>query len=149
LSLPATALRMVDRITVFAPDGGPEGLGFIRGIKIVDPDEWFFKAHFFQDPVWPGSLGIEAFLQLIKFAAINRWPNLTESHTFQPIRSKPHHWTYRGQVIPTHEKVEVEAVITNISETPVPTICADGWLKVDGRYIYQMQNFGFQLVPVN
>jgi len=149
LSMPATALRMIDRITVFAPSGGPKGLGFVRGDKIVDPDEWFFKAHFYQDPVWPGSLGIESFLQLIKFAAMERWQDLIDSHTFQLIKSEPHNWTYRGQVIPEHEKVEVEAAITKISDKPIPTICADGWLKVDGRYIYQMNNFGFQLVPVD
>jgi 3-hydroxymyristoyl/3-hydroxydecanoyl-(acyl carrier protein) dehydratase len=149
LSMPATALRMIDGIAVFAPNGGPKNLGFIRGDKIVNPDEWFFQAHFHQDPVWPGSLGIESFLQLIKFAAMDRWQDLIDSHTFQPIRNESHNWTYRGQVIPKHQKVEVEAVITNISEKPVPTICADGWLKVDGRYIYQMNNFGFQLVPVD
>jgi 3-hydroxymyristoyl/3-hydroxydecanoyl-(acyl carrier protein) dehydratase len=148
LSMPAKALRMLDRIALFIPDGGPFGLGFIRGTKIVNPDEWFFKAHFYQDPVWPGSLGIESFLQLLKFVAMDRWRHLMGSHTFQLLSNLPHNWTYRGQVIPTHEKVEVEAVITNLADTPTPTICADGWLKVDGRCIYQMSNFGFQLVPL-
>jgi 3-hydroxymyristoyl/3-hydroxydecanoyl-(acyl carrier protein) dehydratase len=147
LAMPANALRMIDRIEAFAPNGGPKGLGFVRGVKTVNPDEWFFKAHFYQDPVWPGSLGIEAFLQLIKFVAMHRWKHLTDSHTFQLSTDEPHNWTYRGQVIPEHETVEVEAVVTKISDTPVPTIYADGFLKVDGRYIYQMSNFGFKLVP--
>lgn len=43
---PAKALRMIDKIEIYVPDGGPFGLGFIRGIKIVDPDEWFFKRIF-------------------------------------------------------------------------------------------------------
>ena len=61
---------MIDRIEMFVADGGPRGLGYIRGSKDVDPDEWFFAAHFYQDPVMPGSLGLESFLQLAKFVAV-------------------------------------------------------------------------------
>ena len=28
--------------------------------------EWFFKSHFYQDPVQPGSLGIDAMLQALQ-----------------------------------------------------------------------------------
>jgi 3-hydroxymyristoyl/3-hydroxydecanoyl-(acyl carrier protein) dehydratase len=148
LSMPAKALRMIDRIDVYIPNGGPEGLGFIRGIKDVDPREWFFKAHFYQDPVCPGSLGIESFLQLVKFAAIDRWMHLVETHRFELITNTPHRWTYRGQVIPENSRIEVEAMITKIVDTPTPAIYANGFLKVDGRYIYQMENFGFRLIPI-
>ncbi len=148
LSMPARALRMIDRIDVYVPDGGPEGLGFIRGVKDVDPREWFFKAHFYQDPVCPGSLGIESFLQLVKFTAMDRWKHLVETHRFEWITDEPHRWTYRGQVTPEHKRIEVEAMITKIVDTPTPAIYANGFLKVDGRYIYQMENFGFRLIPI-
>lgn len=146
LSMPSKALRMIDEIDLYLPDGGPEGLGFIRGTKNVNPDEWFFKAHFYQDPVWPGSLGIEAFLQLIKFVALDRWKHLSDTHKFELITQKQHNWTYRGQVIPSNKKIEVEAVITSIQDVPFPGITADGFLKVDGLYIYEMKNFGFSLI---
>lgn len=148
LTMPAKALRMIDTIAAYIPDGGPSGLGFIRGTKVVDPDEWFFKAHFFQDPVCPGSLGIESFLQLIKYVALDRWPDLAETHSFQLISGREHHWTYRGQIIPQNRRVEVDAVITHVREDPHPMIVADGYLKVDGIYIYQMKNFGFNLIPI-
>jgi 3-hydroxymyristoyl/3-hydroxydecanoyl-(acyl carrier protein) dehydratase len=147
LAMPATALRMIDRIETYLRTGGPQGLGFIRGVKQVRPDEWFFKAHFYQDPVWPGSLGIESFLQLVKFMAIDRWEHLVDSHRFELITGEPHNWIYRGQVIPENKTVEVEAVITKMMNTPVPTLYANGFLKVDGLYIYQMENFGFRLIP--
>jgi PfaB family protein len=148
LAMPAKALRMIDGIDVFVPNGGPQGLGYIRGVKKVDPDEWFFKAHFFQDPVCPGSLGIESFLQLIKFAAMNQWPHLGRTHRFEWIMDEPHSWSYRGQVIPENKTIEVDAVITKRIDTPVPTLYANGFLKVDGLYIYQMENFGLRLIPV-
>jgi len=148
LAMPAKALRMIDRIETYVRNGGSQGLGFIRGIKQVKPDEWFFKAHFYQDPVWPGSLGIESFLQLVKFMAIDRWDHLVDSHRFELITGEPHNWIYRGQVIPENKTVEVEAVVTKMMNTPFPTLYANGFLKVDGLYIYQMENFGFRLIPI-
>jgi 3-hydroxymyristoyl/3-hydroxydecanoyl-(acyl carrier protein) dehydratase len=149
LTLPAKAIRMIDRIESYIPDGGPAGLGFIRGIKTVDPQEWFFKAHFYQDPVCPGSLGIESFIQLLKFVALQRWPQLESSHRFGLLTAVNHAWIYRGQIIPENKLVTVEAVITEIQNDPVPYIQADGYLKVDGLYIYKMENFGIKLVQVD
>ncbi|MFH2219899.1 MAG: beta-ketoacyl synthase N-terminal-like domain-containing protein [Pseudomonadota bacterium] len=145
LAMPSNALRMIDRIDSYVPDGGPKGLGFIRGVKAVDSEEWFFKAHFYQDPVCPGSLGIESFLQLIKYMALERWGYLSESHRFEPVVQKRHNWSYRGQVIPKNRIIEVEAVVTEIQDTPVPLIMANGFLKVDGLYIYQMENYGYRI----
>ena len=71
---PAPMLRMVDRIDCVHPRRRAEqGLGLVVGRIAVDPEFWFFKAHFYQDPVWPGSLGLESFLQLLKFVAWKRW----------------------------------------------------------------------------
>jgi 3-hydroxymyristoyl/3-hydroxydecanoyl-(acyl carrier protein) dehydratase len=130
---------MIDRIERFAADGGPHGLGFIEGRKTVDPEEWFFKAHFFQDPVWPGSLGLEAFLQLLKVAALERWPAAPEVR-FLVCPGKTHRWRYRGQVVPTSKEVAVQAVIT-ARDDAARTLTADGCLLVDGLVIYQMNDF--------
>jgi 3-hydroxymyristoyl/3-hydroxydecanoyl-(acyl carrier protein) dehydratase len=146
-TLPAKAIRMIDEIEIYVPDGGPFGLGFIRGIKRVDPDEWFFKAHFYQDPVCPGSLGLESFLQLLRFVAFDRWKHLADTHRLELVTGKPHQWMYRGQIIRKNKRVEVDAVITSIQDEPIPTIFAKGYLKVDGLFIYKMDEFGIQLVP--
>jgi 3-hydroxymyristoyl/3-hydroxydecanoyl-(acyl carrier protein) dehydratase/malonyl CoA-acyl carrier protein transacylase len=148
LAMPSRALRMIDRIDLFLPDGGPKGLGFVRGVKMVDPAEWFFHAHFYQDPVCPGSLGVESFLQLIKFAAMERWPHLMNQRRFLPVTGIDQEWIYRGQIIRTNRKIEVEAAITDIQEGDEPVILADGYLKVDGLYIYKMDRFGFRLAAM-
>ncbi|MCU0559474.1 MAG: beta-ketoacyl synthase [Desulfobacterales bacterium] len=149
LAMPAGALRMLDGIDRHLPHGGPAGLGFVRGFKRVAPEEWFFKAHFYQDPVCPGSLGIESFLQLLKFAARQRWPGLVDSHRFAPQTGKPHRWTYRGQILPSSRRVTVEASITAVQPTPQPGLEASGILRVDGLPIYRMDGFGIRLVPVH
>jgi PfaB family protein len=147
LALPARAIRMIDRIEIYLPDGGPQGLGYIRGSKQVDPDEWFFKAHFFQDPVCPGSLGIESFLQLIKLMARDRWDHLASSHRWEHLTGNGHSWVYRGQIVPDNKEITVEAIVTAIHQRPCPSMTADGYLYVDGLCIYKMENFGYRLVP--
>jgi len=83
----------------------------------------------------------------MKFAALDRFKELTETHTFEFVTENEHSWLYRGQVIPTNKIVEVDAVITRIEDSDSPAIFADGFLKVDGLFIYQMKNFGIRLVP--
>jgi len=141
---PDKQLRMLDRISLFVPDGGPHGLGFIRGLKRVNPDEWFFRAHFHQDPVWPGSLGLEAFLQLLKVAAAERWGAEPGAQIEAPALGKQHAWVYRGQVIPSDVLVIVEAAVTAVDDAQ-RLIQADGFLMVDGRVIYQMSNFAVRM----
>ena len=135
---PGEKMRMINRIDLFIPEGGPNRLGFIRGSKKVDPDEWFFKAHFYQDPVIPGSLGVEAFIQLLKFVASKRWGASPET-VFEGMNEK-HQWLYRGQVVPTDQTVMVEAVITEINDN-AKSIRADGFLIVDGRVVYKLTDF--------
>ena len=95
-------LLMIDRATHVA-SAGRAGLGVLRGEKDVDVTEWFFKAHFFQDPVQPGSLGVEALLQLLQFFMLDTGMDdgLDNPH-FEPLMiDTPLTWKYRGQVTPT------------------------------------------------
>jgi acyl transferase domain-containing protein/3-hydroxymyristoyl/3-hydroxydecanoyl-(acyl carrier protein) dehydratase len=137
---PEKKLAMIDRIELFVSDGGPHGLGYIRGIKDVDPDEWFFKAHFYEDPVTPGSLGLESFIQLVKFLAVERWGWQDGAVVSAVALEKKHRWLYRGQVVPTNSRVTVNAWITAVDEQK-RILTADGFLAVDGKLIYQMNDF--------
>jgi 3-oxoacyl-(acyl-carrier-protein) synthase/3-hydroxymyristoyl/3-hydroxydecanoyl-(acyl carrier protein) dehydratase len=141
--LPARALRMIDRIEAHLPDGGPDGSGWIQGTKQVDPNEWFFAAHFFQDPVCPGSLGIEALLQLLRVDALSRWQGT--DWRIEPLCGATHRWTYRGQVTPGDKTMQVVAAIRERGTKGNPFLRADGMLSVDGRRIYHLENFGLRL----
>ena len=130
---PADMLRMIDTVAYWDPEAG-----IIEGQKTVRPEEWFFQAHFFQDPVWPGSLGLEALLQLFKLLAHHRWPG-----QFFRLNAGRHRWTYRGQVLPTHRLVQVRGVVTAWDDA-TRTLTGHGWLMVDGRTIYRMEDFRVQ-----
>ncbi len=141
---PDRMLQMIDTIELYIPDSGPEGLGFIRGRKKVDPEEWFFKAHFYQDPVCPGSLGLESFLQLLKVVADRRW-GADEQSRFETVAlGEKHSWNYRGQIIPANDEVIIEAAITAVDDQ-LQLIKADGFLSVDGKIIYQLKDFSLKM----
>ena len=144
--MPAKALKMIDTIDLFIPQGGQYKKGYIKASKKVDPDEWFFKAHFFQDPVCPGSLGVESFLQLIRFFALKKFKFSPDEFKTQMI-PHTHKWLYRGQIVPKNSNIEVHAHIKDIKESEFPEITADGEIFVDGLRIYEMENFTLAITP--
>jgi 3-hydroxymyristoyl/3-hydroxydecanoyl-(acyl carrier protein) dehydratase len=131
-------------------EGGQAGLGRIRGEKLVRYDEWFFKAHFFQDPVQPGSLGLEALLQLLQF-------HMLEAELGQDIPNGRFQavavdhatiWKYRGQVVPRSRVItsDMEILEQGQDETGVFVI-GSGSLFVDGKRIYHAPRIGMRMVP--
>ncbi len=141
---PGPKMRMVDRIDGYLPTGGRAGLGLVQGSVTVDPSFWFFAAHFYQDPVWPGSLGLESFLQLLKFAAWKRWGDPAPGSWQTVGLNLPHEWVYRGQVVPRDKEVIVVLEVTAVDES-AKRLTADGFLTVDGRVIYQMLGFTLEI----
>ncbi|MEZ5468812.1 MAG: beta-ketoacyl synthase N-terminal-like domain-containing protein [Lysobacterales bacterium] len=149
LRLPGSMLRMIDRIEGHWTDAGAAGLGQLRAVKDVDSGEWFFKAHFFQDPVQPGSLGLEAMLQTLQYALLQHLsPAERASARFQSIALDQHHrWKYRGQVLPHHRQVHTTLELTELRRE------ASGWLAmgdaslwVDGQRIYEATGLGVRAV---
>ncbi len=148
LQLPARALRMIDRLAGWEARGGSAGAGRLLGLKEIRAGEWFFQAHFHGDPVWPGSLGLEALIQLLKAAAILKLPERRSTHRFFLPPGRRHRWSYRGQVRPQNRRVLVEADLQGLEERPAESVFwGDGRLWVDGLCIYRMEGFGVGLAP--
>ncbi len=144
--LPDEKLIMLDAVETYIPAGGPKKEGFIRGLKKVNPGEWFFKAHFYQDPVCPGSLGLESFINLMKAAARQRWKDLPPGARFEAMAlNEKHQWIYRGQIVQKNKLITVEAAITGADDQR-KLLRADGFLIVDGLVIYQMKDFTIRIV---
>jgi acyl transferase domain-containing protein/3-hydroxymyristoyl/3-hydroxydecanoyl-(acyl carrier protein) dehydratase len=141
---PDDQMRMVALVDGLSLEGGPAGLGSVAGSIGVDPQAWFFQAHFFQDPVWPGSLGLEAFLQLLKVYAGQRWKLGPDAAFATMPLQKPHKWSYRGQIIPSCQRVDVFASITAVDESR-RRVVADGYVSVDGKPIYELNDFGLEV----
>ncbi|MGE0786311.1 MAG: 1-acyl-sn-glycerol-3-phosphate acyltransferase [Sandaracinaceae bacterium] len=148
LRLAAPALRMIDRLSVIDPRGGKKGLGFARAEKLVAPGEWFFKSHFYQDPVQPGSLGIEAMLQLLQAFMIEAGhADAFAAPRFEAIETEaPHVWKYRGQVVPSNQVVTTTLEITEVRSDDRGVVArGDCSLWVDGKRIYEAHGLGMRV----
>lgn len=142
-------LLMLDRLTGYWPEGGAKGLGRIRGEKDVDAAEWFFKAHFYQDPVQPGSLGIEALAQLLQCIMIEKGMGEGFTHPrFEAIAIDADlTWKYRGQVLPWNKLISSSLELTEVGQDERGVYAfAEASLWVDGMRIYSATNLGMRIV---
>ncbi len=133
-------LLMLDRVVFADATGGAAGLGVARAEKTVDPGAWFFKAHFFQDPVQPGSLGIEAMAQLLQWMMLEQGFDAGIPHPhFEPVACGERvAWKYRGQVLPTNNCISTTIEITSVHREANGVVAhAQGSLWVDGKRIYE------------
>lgn len=141
-ALPGPKLLLLDSVEQY--DGaGPKKLGALIGRRAVNPKEWFFDAHFYQDPVCPGSLGLESFIELMKCHARDRWPGRARFENM--VLGKPHRWLYRGQYTPANKAVEVQCWLTEVDEA-TKTLKADGYLLRDGLCVYEMRDFTLRII---
>ncbi len=147
--LAGTMLCMIDRITGYWPSGGKAGLGKLRSEKTVDQAEWFFKAHFFTDPVQPGSLGLEAMVQVLQFFMLHTDMDAgMDAPRFEPLMlGRALTWKYRGQVVPTNRVIRVELDVVEVGDDDAGRFAiADAWLWVDDLRIFQATQMGMRLV---
>ncbi len=148
--MPSTALRMIDDIEILSFDEGLYKKGYIKAIKTVDPSEWFFNAHFHQDPVCPGSLGIESFLQMIRFFLLKKYNIPAREYETKMSPGHTHEWIYRGQIIPSNKRIQIHAHIKDATlENDDYSVIADGALIVDGICIYEMKNFNLEFIKAH
>ncbi|MFF3171517.1 beta-ketoacyl synthase N-terminal-like domain-containing protein [Streptomyces sp. NPDC057900] len=148
--LPGPMLLMLDRITGYWPGGGSAGLGRLRSEKDVRPDAWFFRAHFFQDPVQPGSLGIEAMCQLLRFHLLESGAaDGVPGAVFEPVLpGRESAWTYRGQITPANRLIRVDMdIVASGTDARGPYAVADASLWGDDTCIYRVRGLGMRVVP--
>ncbi len=148
LRLPGPMLLMIDRVTGFWRDEGAAGKGRLRVEKTVKPNDWYFRSHFYSDPVQPGSLGVEQMLQTIQFYVIEE--NLhhgIEQPYFEPLVLDSHiSWKFRGQVRPENKRIISEIEIISVESTDDGvTVLANGSLWVDGVRCYEAKAIGVRV----
>ena len=142
---PDAMLRMIDRITSWKESA--TGVR-VRAEKDVDPAEWFFKAHFFQDPVQPGSLGVEAMIQTLRYALLRLGLHRRfERPVIEPLAlHQALTWKYRGQVIPENQKISILLDLHTVEEHADETLLvSEAWLLVDGLKIYHTSNLALRV----
>lgn len=147
--LPEGRLAFVDQAWVNI-NGGNYGQGYVYATSNVTPRDWFFKCHFHQDPVMPGSLGLETITQAIQTYALEA--NLTagfQSPRFGHVESEMV-WKYRGQVLGDSSAVDVEISIKQIEKVDGRVhIYADASLWKGELRIYEFKNVTVSISEAN
>ncbi len=131
--LPAPPFLLIDRINLI--EKGTKK-GKILAEKDILIDEWFFQFHFRDDPVMPGSFGLDAIWQLIGFyccasGAIGSGRALGAENV-----------EFNGQVRPHNKVIQYQIDILRFSELKeqgISIAIADGNLFVDGELIYTVK----------
>lgn len=139
-------LDFLDKAWVFT-DSGKYGKGYILAAKAVDPGDWFYPCHFFQDPVMPGSLGVEAIIQAMRIFALHQ--DLGREMTSPRFTNAPGltRWIYRGQITPDNETMDLEVHIKTVTRTPEQVVMtADANLWKNGMRIYEVTDAALALV---
>ncbi|KKB76393.1 3-hydroxydecanoyl-ACP dehydratase [Devosia limi DSM 17137] len=131
--LPAPPMLMFDRITHIADNDGLYGKGSVTAELDVHPDLWFFKCHFIGDPVMPGCLGLDAVWQMTGFFL--GW-------TGSPGRGRALGGEIKmtGQVTDDVKLVEYGIDIKRVMRSRLTLGIADGWVKADGKVIYEAKD---------
>ncbi|MCX2933888.1 beta-ketoacyl synthase N-terminal-like domain-containing protein [Mycobacterium sp. CVI_P3] len=141
-------LQVLDRVN-FWPGGGEAGLGRLVAEYDVTPEAWFFKAHFFQDPVQPGSLGLEAMQQAARaLARLAGYVPAGDDYEFEPVAlDQVFSWKFRGQVTPTNKRTrsEIEVVSTERDDRGALMVF-DGRFWVDDLCIYETRGMGVRVI---
>lgn len=134
-------LDLVDSLH-FIDKSGKYAKGIIRGEKHLRGNEWFYDNHFFQDPVMPGSLGLEAVMQgLWAFIRYQQFDVKFSNLIVDFSNANSFVWKYRGQVIPDNRLINFQIHLKEIQVSDsLVNLTADADFWVDGTRIYAFNN---------
>lgn len=130
-------MHFLDR--VFIANDQP---AYLYGVRENDPRAWFYACHFYQDPVMPGSLGVEAILEALQLYALRSGVGKRfRSPVFALVLDRPMVWKYRGQILPGHKQMKIEVNVTKIEEFDDRVILeGDASLWADAVRIYELKH---------
>ncbi len=135
-------LNFIDKVEI-VENGGKAGKGYLYAERAIDAGDWFFRFHFHQDPVMPGSLGVEAVIELMQAYAVEMdLGQGLRNPKFGRILSEVK-WKYRGQITPLNKQMSLDAHITDIQRRADKIIIiGDANLSKDGLRIYEISDIG-------
>jgi 3-hydroxyacyl-[acyl-carrier protein] dehydratase/trans-2-decenoyl-[acyl-carrier protein] isomerase len=132
--LPLPPMLMFDRITRIADHGGAHDKGEIEAELDVNPNLWFFKCHFVDDPVMPGCLGVDALWQMLGFF-LGWLGGIGKGRALGVGEVK-----FSGMVLPNAKTVSYCIDLKRVIMRRLVLGIGDGIVKVDGKVIFEAKD---------
>jgi 3-hydroxymyristoyl/3-hydroxydecanoyl-(acyl carrier protein) dehydratase len=139
-------LDLLDSVMI-VEGGGQHGQGYLYASKRMDPDAWFFRCHFKDDPVMPGSLGVEGMVQALQVYALKRGlGSQFASPHFDYVPDHETTWRYRGQIVREVGEWSLEVHISRVDVgADEVRIVGDGCLWRGNLRIYDVQQVSLRI----
>jgi len=141
--------EFLDEIDIIS-SGGKFSKGYAHGKKTVVKNDWFFSCHFWNDPVMPGSLGVESMIQALEIFCVHE--NLAKKYDIPApafnMNAGKTEWKYRGQLTPKNNQMDCEVHVKSIEfmkEKGIVEVVADGFLYVDRLRTYAVTNLRIRI----
>ena len=128
--------------------GGKYQQGYIFARKAIDASDWYFKCHFYDDPVMPGSLGLEAMIQAMRTYVLYFELAQFKSPSFVNLNEHKTVWKYRGQILQQDRDLFLEIHISQIDISAEKVIViGDASLWKPNLRIYEVKDLAVCLQP--
>ena len=132
--LPLPPMLMFDRITRITDNGGAAGKGEVEAELDVNPNLWFFKCHFQDDPVMPGCLGLDALWQMVGFFL--GWAGGLGKGRALGVGDV----RLTSMILPTARKLTYYVELKRVIMRKLVLGVADGIVKVDGNLAFEVKD---------
>jgi acyl transferase domain-containing protein/3-hydroxymyristoyl/3-hydroxydecanoyl-(acyl carrier protein) dehydratase len=139
-------MNFIDTVSI-VEGGGKAGVAYVHGERTIDATDWFFRYHFHQDPVMPGSLGVEAIIELMQTYALKSdlGKAFTNPRFIAPTTLVK--WKYRGQITPLNKQMSLDVHITDIIRSDGEVrLVGDANLSKDGLRIYEVKDIVLSII---
>jgi 3-hydroxyacyl-[acyl-carrier protein] dehydratase/trans-2-decenoyl-[acyl-carrier protein] isomerase len=132
--LPLPPMLMFDRITEISDKGGLFDKGVVKAEMDINPDLWFFKCHFQNDPVMPGCRGLDAMWQLVGFFL--GWMGAPGKGRALGVGEVK----FSGMVLPNNKLISYSIDLKRVILRRLVMGIADAVMMVDGKVIYEAKD---------
>ena len=132
--LPEPPMLMIDKILHISDHGGKYNRGEIVAELVIDPNLWFFKCHFINDPVMPGCLALDGLWQLLGFYL--SWMGGRGRGRALGVKDL----RLKGQIRPYHKSITYSLDIKKFLAKPMFMVWGDANVKINDKEIYFARN---------
>ncbi|MCL4253732.1 MAG: hypothetical protein KJ043_08135, partial [Anaerolineae bacterium] len=147
MKLPTRQLDLTDRLMMMV-EGGQFNAGYAYASADVRAEDWYFKNHFHQDPVMPGSIGVETALQAMQAYAIQtglgdgfKIPRFAQADNGHRVT-----WRYRGQMLSPatlHTEIHIKKIER---KNGAVVLIGDAHVWRDQLRVYEVKDLALAIV---